>query len=64
VDAACRLLHGITAFVAGAVSEPQVVQATLGHSQISLTMDTYSHVSTTMQAEAASLMDDAVRKRA
>jgi len=45
-------------------AHPKLVQATLGHSQISLTMDTYSHVSTTMQAEAASLMDEGMRKRA
>jgi integrase len=42
----------------------KLVQTTLGHSQISLTMDAYSHVSAVMQAEAAPLMDNAVRKRA
>jgi hypothetical protein len=30
---------------------------TLGHSQISLTMDTYSHVIPALQKEAAGLMD-------
>jgi integrase len=30
----------------------------LGHSQISLTMNTYSHVIPTLQKEAASRMDD------
>lgn len=36
---------------------PKVVQEMLGHSQISLTLDTYSHVIPTMQGEAASKMD-------
>jgi len=34
-----------------------VVMETLGHSQISLTMDTYTHVMPTLQREAASQMD-------
>jgi integrase len=37
---------------------PQVVQERLGHSQISVTLDTYSHVLPTMQAEAAGKFDD------
>jgi integrase len=37
---------------------PRVVMEILGHSQISLTMNTYSHVSPTLQREAASRMDD------
>jgi integrase len=36
----------------------QVVQERLGHSQISLTLDTYSHVIPAMQAEAASKLDE------
>jgi len=36
---------------------PRVVMEVLGHSQIALTMDTYSHVMPTMQREAAALMD-------
>jgi integrase len=35
-----------------------VVQERLGHSQISVTLDTYSHVLPTMQAEAAGKFDD------
>jgi integrase len=31
---------------------PKVVQVLLGHSQISMTMDIYSHVLPTMQQEA------------
>lgn len=36
---------------------PRVVMDLLGHSQISLTMDTYSHVVTDLQREAAGHMD-------
>ncbi len=35
----------------------KVVMETLGHSQISLTVDTYSHVSAELQAQAADAMD-------
>lgn len=33
--------------------QPKVVQERLGHSQISVTLDTYSHVLPSMQREAA-----------
>jgi integrase len=36
---------------------PKVVQERLGHSQISVTLDTYSHVLPTMQIEAANKFD-------
>ncbi|HXI16641.1 MAG TPA: site-specific integrase, partial [Chloroflexota bacterium] len=36
---------------------PRVVMETLGHSQIQLTMNTYSHVMPVMQREAASQMN-------
>lgn len=39
---------------------PRVVMEILGHSQISLTMNTYSHVVPTLQEEAASRMDEVV----
>ncbi len=39
---------------------PRVVMETLGHSQVSLTLDTYSHVLPSLQAEAAKRMDDAI----
>ena len=40
---------------------PKVVQETLGHSQISLTMDTYSHVLPHLGKEAADKMDAILR---
>lgn len=36
---------------------PRVVMDVLGHSKISVTMDTYSHVTSTLQREAATSMD-------
>jgi integrase len=36
----------------------KVVGETLGHSQISLTLDTYSHVTAELQAQAARAMDE------
>jgi integrase len=42
---------------------PRVVMEILGHSQISLTMNTYSHVSPTLQHEAASRMDELLSRK-
>ncbi|MCX6634070.1 MAG: site-specific integrase, partial [Acidobacteria bacterium] len=39
---------------------PKVVSDILGHSQISLTLDTYSHVLLTLKAEAAETMEQAL----
>jgi integrase len=39
----------------------KVVMETLGHSQISLTLDTYSHVSSELQGQAAEKMDAIIR---
>jgi site-specific recombinase XerD len=36
---------------------PKVVSEMLGHSQISITLDLYSHVTPTMQAEASKAME-------
>ena len=40
---------------------PRVVMETLGHSQISLTMNTYTHVVPELQRDAADRMDSALR---
>ena len=40
---------------------PKVTQERLGHSTIATTMDLYSHVSATMQTEAAAKVDAAFR---
>jgi integrase len=41
---------------------PKVVQELLGHSQISLTLDIYSHVLPSMQQEAMGKLDDLFKK--
>ena len=37
--------------------DPRTIMQTLGHSQISLTMNTYAHVLPALQAEAAAKMN-------
>ncbi|MDI9459060.1 MAG: hypothetical protein QM373_04940, partial [Bacillota bacterium] len=41
---------------------PKVVQEMLGHSTISMTLDTYSHVIPSMQKEAARKMDELLKE--
>ncbi len=41
---------------------PKIVQELLGHNQISMTMDIYSHVLPTMQGDAMSQLNDALMK--
>jgi integrase len=41
-------------------THPKIVQEMLGHANISMTMDTYSHVLPDMQEKAVSAMDDAL----
>jgi integrase len=38
-------------------ADPRTIIETLGHSQISLTMNTYSHVAPALQKDAATKMD-------
>jgi site-specific recombinase XerD len=47
------LRHTHATMLLSAGTHPKVVQERLGHSQISLTLDTYSHVIPTMQREAS-----------
>ena len=42
---------------------PKVVQERLGHSQIGITLDTYSHVVPTLQRDAAEKIDGLLRPR-
>lgn len=50
------LRHTSATLLLSAGVHPKVVQERLGHSNISMTMDTYSHVLPTMQKEAAGKM--------
>lgn len=47
------LRHTWATLALGAGIHPKVVQERLGHANISITLDTYSHATETMQAEAA-----------
>jgi integrase len=50
------LRHGCATLLLGEGVHPKVVSDLLGHSQIGITLDLYSHVSATMQAVAAEAM--------
>jgi integrase len=51
------LRHGCASLLLAQGVHPRVVMETLGHSQISLTMNTYSHVIPALQREAADRME-------
>ena len=40
---------------------PKIASERLGHSKIEITLDLYSHVLSNMQADAAAIIDDALR---
>ena len=52
-----RHSHATQMLLAGV--HPKIVQERLGHSTITVTMDLYSHVSETMQSDAAARLDEA-----
>ena len=49
--------HTAATLLLGEGVHPKVVSEMLGHSSVQLTLDTYSHVTPTMQQEAAKTMD-------
>lgn len=51
------LRHSCASLLVAQGHHPRVVMETLGHSQISLTMNTYSHVMPALQQDAADRMD-------
>ena len=54
--------HRYTAtFILNEGIHPKVVQERLGHSSISITLDTYSHVIPSMQEEIADKIEDLLR---
>ncbi|MET8473214.1 tyrosine-type recombinase/integrase [Streptomyces sp. NPDC006422] len=55
--------HGTATLLTAAGVAPRVVMEILGHSQISITMDVYTHVVQDSQREAMSHMDRLLRKR-
>jgi integrase len=56
------LRHSAATLLLSVGVHPKVVQEILGHSQISITMDVYSHVLPGMQQEAMSRLNDALRE--
>lgn len=54
------LRHTAATLMLQAGIHPKIVQETLGHADISLTMNTYSHALPTLQKEAAAKMDELV----
>lgn len=57
------LRHSAATLLLSQGVHPKVVQERLGHSQISVTLDTYSHVLPTLQKEAAQKIDDVFMAR-
>jgi integrase len=55
--AVSNLRHAAASLLLAQGVNPRVVMEILGHSQISLTLNTYSHVIPSLQREAASRMD-------
>lgn len=56
------LRHSIATILLSMGVHPKIAQELLGHNQISMTMDIYSHVLPTMQKEAMSKLNDALQK--
>lgn len=55
------LRHSYATLALGAGISPKVIQQILGHSQITVTLDTYAHVTREMQQEAADKMGDILK---
>lgn len=57
------LRHSHATALLKAGEHPKTVQARLGHSQIGLTMDTYSHALESMDRDAATKIDALLSRR-
>ena len=51
------LRHSYATILLAAGEHPKVVQETLGHSSVQLTLDTYSHLTQPLHEQAAQTMD-------
>ena len=56
------LRHSCATLMLAQGVSPRVVMETLGHSQVSLTLNTYSHVLPALQEDAAAKMDAILSK--
>ena len=57
------LRHSAATILLSMGVHPKVVQELLGHSSISMTIDTYSHILPSMQQEAMHKLDDLFRQQ-
>jgi len=57
------LRHSAATLLLGEGVHPKIVSEMLGHSKIAMTMDLYSHVTPTMQRQAADTMDALLNAR-
>ncbi|HLZ57904.1 MAG TPA: site-specific integrase [Ktedonosporobacter sp.] len=57
------LRHSAASLLLSLGIHPKVVQELLGHTQISITMDVYSHLLPGMQKDAMSKLDEALKKK-
>jgi integrase len=57
------LRHSAASFLVKLGVHPKVVQEILGHSNISMTMDIYSHIFPSMQQEAMNKLDDLFKEK-
>ena len=57
------LRHSAATLLLNLGIHPKVVQELLGHTQISITMDVYSHVLPSMQQDAMGKLNEALRRR-
>ncbi|TEB05859.1 Transposase [Pelotomaculum schinkii] len=58
-----QLRHAHASFLLQQGEHPKVVSERLGHSNISITMDLYSHIAPNLQKEAADRLDDILFKK-
>jgi integrase len=56
------LRHSSATMLLSMQVHPKIVQEILGHSQINITLDIYSHVLPTMQEEAMGKVNEVLRK--
>jgi integrase len=57
------LRHSAATMLLSMKVHPKVVQELLGHNQISMTMDIYSHVLPSMQEDVISKLNDAFKRK-
>ena len=57
------LRHTAATLLLGEGVHPKIVSERLGHSRVGITLDLYSHVTPTMQREAAAAVDTVLRER-